>query len=126
MPELSFDVKGKRPISWGCNEWEWRRTVADKVRAVIAQFDEPLTVTSADVEITFRMTAPYLYKADLDNLAKPILDTLFLPRNPQVKDRLLTGALFSVDDDRVFRLILEKCQVKDPSEEGASISIRWS
>ena len=63
--------------------------------------------------------------ADLDNLAKPVLDTLFDSRNAQVQDKELTGALFDVDDDRVFQLIAAKKLVVGPDDEGIDITISW-
>jgi hypothetical protein len=72
------------------------------------------------------MTLPRLGQADLDNLAKPQLDTLFLPRNVQVRDSSLTGALFDVDDDRVFRLNMEKRLVSTPADEGVDVTISWN
>jgi len=69
------------------------------------------------------MTAAHIGRADLDNLAKPMLDTLFQTRNAQVKDLSLTGALFNVDDDRVFKLILEKRLVSTGAEEGVDIKV---
>jgi len=52
-----------------------------------------------------------------------MLDTLFQTRNAQVKDLSLTGALFNVDDDRVFKLILEKRLVSTGAEEGVDIKV---
>jgi len=71
------------------------------------------------------MTASHIEHVDLDNLAKPILDTLFHPRHPQVKDMSLTGALFDVDDDRIFKLNLEKRLVTPDTEEGIDVTIAW-
>lgn len=66
-----------------------------------------------------------IQRVDLDNLAKPVLDTLFNVRRPQVKDISLTGAMFPVDDDRVFKLTLEKRQVSDDRGEGVQVRVRW-
>lgn len=71
------------------------------------------------------MNAANIGRADLDNLAKPVLDTIFLPRNVQVKDVALTGALFRCDDDRVFRLELEKQQVQYDADEGLDVHVIW-
>jgi len=99
------------PKPWGSKEWVWRKCLAEQVRAscqVKHLLDSGKTV-EFDVKIIFLMKAEYIGRADLDNLAKPVLDTLFRPHNAQVKDSKLTGALFdNVDDDRVFKLRLEK------------------
>jgi hypothetical protein len=47
------------------------------------------------------------------------------PWSPQVRDETLTGALFAVDDDQVFKLVMEKRMVDKRSDEGADITVRW-
>ena len=71
------------------------------------------------------MTGSHIQRADLDNLAKPVLDTLFRSRNAQVKDTSLTGALFDTDDDQVFKLVLEKRLVATDNDEGIDVTITW-
>lgn len=61
-----------------------------------------------------------IVKSDLDNLAKPILDTICKVNNPQTKDKTLTGNLFDYDDNRVFELSLKK---QERDEDGAIIKI---
>jgi len=80
--------------------------------------------TRFSVEIVFLMMDSRLGPADLDNLAKPVLDTLFRSRHPQ-KDRSLTGALVDVDDDRVFKLLLEKRSVVAEGDEGIDVCVTW-
>jgi Holliday junction resolvase RusA-like endonuclease len=77
------------------------------------------------VEIVFYLTTDHSRRVDLDNLAKPVLDTLFLPRHAQVKDRSLTGALIEIDDSRVHRLVTEKRIVSAKSEEGLDAAVTW-
>jgi len=57
--------------------------------------------------------------------AKPVLDTLFKSRNAQGQGKELTGAMFDVDDDRVFHLMVEKKPVIGPEDEGVDITISW-
>jgi hypothetical protein len=71
------------------------------------------------------MRAERLTDSDLDNLAKPVLDTLFLARYSQVKDPLLAGALFRVDDCVVYRLSIEKCLATSSRGEGVDITVQW-
>jgi hypothetical protein len=72
------------------------------------------------------MKVDNIRRADLDNLAKPVLDTLFKPRNAQVKIKKYTGALFdNVDDDRVFTLTLSKQCVLVALDEGVDITVTW-
>ena len=59
---------------------------------------------------------------DLDNFAKPVLDTLFTSQNVS----RLTGVLLpGVNDTWVFRLLLEKVEVETPQEQGADITVTW-
>jgi hypothetical protein len=85
----------------------------------------PAVAAVFDVRLLFRMSRSNIDRADLDNLAKPVLDTVFLPRNTQVRDRSLTGTLFAVDDDRVVSLHLEKHLVSSNAEEGVDVHITW-
>jgi hypothetical protein len=66
--------------------------------------------------------------ADLDNLAKPILDTLFtpLPNLNQEPFRDISGVLFDAPDAQVFRLCLSKTRVSEPKNLGARIKVLWT
>jgi len=109
------------------SQWQWRGALAVAMR----QLDHDVAVESSSagavfaVEIVFHIRRPNYGRADLDNLAKPVLDTIFLPRRPQVPDLSLTGVLFRVDDDRVTRLTVEKRLVELADDEGADIVISW-
>jgi len=84
MNSISFSVKGF-PKPWGSSEWEWRKRVSEEARKYKKEANE---ITDKN---TFTVIVGFFIKGDkhmdLDNLAKPILDTLFKPRNAQVKDR---------------------------------------
>jgi hypothetical protein len=89
-----------------------------------APFAPPPVGSKFTVEVTFRMTPADLARpaVDLDNLAKPVLDTLFTSQNVLG----LSGVLLrDVNDTWVFRLILEKVGVKTPEEQGADITVTW-
>jgi hypothetical protein len=125
MPQLDIHVNGHHPVPWGCNEWEWRAAVAREARKA-GEVLTPLPTTALfSVALVFRMRSDSIQHADLDNLAKPVLDTIFLSRQSQVKDPTLAGALFRVDDDRVFKLSAEKRSVKTAADEGVDVSISW-
>jgi hypothetical protein len=70
---------------------------------------------------------------DLDNLAKPVLDTLFEPRsgpdgdiNPNYERfRDVSGVLFDIPDEAVTRLLLTKTLETDLPKIGATISVTW-
>jgi Holliday junction resolvase RusA-like endonuclease len=123
MSTLRINVRGKTPVPWGCNEWEWRKAVAEATHAAVQQPQAPQLPNTVrfSVEMVFLLDATHAYRADLDNLAKPVLDTLFRPHIPQVKDMSLTGALFAIDDSRVFRLNTEKRLVAIGAEEGIEV-----
>jgi hypothetical protein len=127
VQQLTVRVRGMRPVPWASNEWAWRRAVADQGRLVRVHASPRITEsTRFIVEVTFFLTLPRLGLADLDNLAKPVLDTLFLIRHAQVNDLYLTGALFDADDDRVFKLNLEKRLAPTPADEGVDVTITWN
>jgi hypothetical protein len=80
--------------------------------------------TQVSLELHFFVATPLV---DLDNLAKPVLDTLFEPNpNPNqegLKD--VSGVLFDIPDEAVTRLLLTKTLAADQSKIGARISATW-
>jgi hypothetical protein len=93
----------------------WREAIRDAVTDAYPQapFASPPLGTRFTVEVIFRMTPADLARpaCDLDNFAKPVIDTLFTSQNVS----RLTGVLLSeVNDTWVFRLLLEKVAVKTP------------
>ena len=123
-PRLTFQVRRSSPAPWGSNEWAWRSALATEARAVASLVQGwPIIGACFVVKLTFYLAPSTWERADLDNLAKPVLDTIFLSTNPQVRDRSLTGALFEVDDKRVIQLAVEKQLVSRPEEEGCDVSI---
>jgi hypothetical protein len=104
----------------------WREAIRDAVTATYPQapFASPPLETKFTVEMIFRMTPEDLARpaCDLDNFAKPVLDTLFTSQNVS----RLTGVLLpGVNDTWVFRLLLEKVQVKTPEEQGVDLTVAW-
>lgn len=61
---------------------------------------------------------------DLDNLAKPVLDTLF-KASVGCKYPELTGALFACDDCVLADLRLQSVWVDVSHDEGVDIEARW-
>jgi hypothetical protein len=106
---------------------DWREAIHKAVKAAYPQapFTSPqLEIARFTVEVTFRMTPPDMARpaVDLDNFAKPVIDTLFTSRNVSKLSRVL---LPKVDDTRVFRLLLEKVEVQTPEEQGVDITVSW-
>jgi hypothetical protein len=106
----------------------WREAIRDAVREAYPQapFTSTPLETKFTVKVIFRMTPEDLARPafDLDNFAKPVLDTLFTSQN--VSKARLTGVLLpEVNDTWVFRLLLEKVKVKTPQEQGADLTVTW-
>jgi hypothetical protein len=102
----------------------WREAIRDAVTDAYPQapFTAPPSGAKFTVEVIFRMTREDLARPafDLDNFAKPVLDTLFTSQNvSRLTDVLLPG----VNDTWVFRLRLEKIEVKTPEDQGADITV---
>jgi hypothetical protein len=77
-----------------------------------------------ELEIVFLLLPARAHDADVDNLARPVLNTLFDSRDEQA-DRTLTATLFDAEDAQIHRLILEKRVVTDPAQEGIDVIVRW-
>ena len=130
MPEIAFRVRDAKPRP--SNETKviraWREAVAEAARRASGQgaFTKPTASSRFALSLRFRMTesAPG-QKSDLDNLAKPVLDTLFLPDDKQAREPGVSGVLFDIDDSQVFWLELEKTHVSSEEEEGVDVRVVW-
>jgi hypothetical protein len=76
------------------------------------------------VGVRFSLLPRRALGADLDNLVRPVLNTLFSSRDER-SDLTLTGALFGAEDARIYRLVVEKRVVEDPAREGVEVVVRW-
>jgi Holliday junction resolvase RusA-like endonuclease len=120
MVSINFKIVGIRPKPWGTKEWIWRRAIAtEAIKHVFsAELPERLRVC-----LTFRLIRSALHRADLDNLAKPVLDTLFQALRVQTPEDGLSGTCFSCDDGRVHELVLKMEAVESEAAEGVDIAI---
>jgi hypothetical protein len=102
----------------------WREAIRNAVKGTYPQapFSSPPSGTKFTVEVIFRMTPEDLARPafDLDNFAKPVLDTLFTSQNVSPS---VTGLLLPVNDTWVFRLVLEKIRVETLEDQGADITV---
>jgi Holliday junction resolvase RusA-like endonuclease len=122
--EIAVQVRGVKPKAWGNKEMEWRLAVAGEARHLVRPVDVD-DLAEFRVEATFYLMPQDAWTTvDLDNLAKPLLDTLFRTRHPQMPEAV-TGSLFEIDDGRVMELILRKRVVEIPSEEGVDVLVGW-
>jgi len=112
---IEFRVNGT-PKPWANNEIEWRKKIKDEC----IKLPKIKGKVKLRVKIIFYLKKERLNKSDLDNLAKPVLDTICKVNNPQTKDKSLTGNIYDYDDNMVFELILKK---EESEIEGAFIHI---
>jgi hypothetical protein len=122
-----FAVRGRPPVGGGSSaRWEWRRALADRARRI--RSDHRLAAVSPTatfhVVVRFHLLPRRALGADLDNLVRPVLTTLFSSRDEET-DATLTGTLFGADDARIYRLAVEKQVVDDAADEGVEVVARW-
>lgn len=111
-----------RPSPWANQPHEgiWRKQIAEQARAtVLGPFDE--SVKPVRVVVEFRMLPSR--GGDLDNLAKPVLDTLFRQSR---KSTHPVACIFQCDDCHLNELLLRRTEVSSPAEEGATITIEFA
>jgi hypothetical protein len=133
--DQTFELRdvGHEPRPWATGqEWAWRTAVANAIRDASAASGRilPLAIDGKNephlsVEIVFRMSPPRFLDADLDNLAKPVLDTLFRAKRVQLPQTAgeVSGVLFAFDDSRVVRLVLEKLRVESVAYAGMDVIV---
>lgn len=115
---ITLEIRG-RPSPWanGDHESRWRQAVADQARlAIEAPFDAAVRPTRVVVE--FRMIGTR--RGDLDNLAKPVLDTLFRQSR---RSKHPIACIFGCDDFHLDELVLRRIRVETAESEGATITI---
>jgi hypothetical protein len=124
---LTLGLRGVSPVGGGSSaRWAWRRAIAQKARRIRGEHslgDVPLDA-AYELEIVFFLLPGRARDADVDNLVRPLLNTLFDSRDEQA-DRALTATLFDAEDAQIHRLIIEKRVVADPAEEGIDVTVRW-
>jgi double-stranded uracil-DNA glycosylase len=124
---IELRVRGARPVPWGTGEWSWRAELAKAARQVIAVSPVPRPPPDAafTVLLTFYLSPARHSDSDLDNLAKPVLDTLFHARYVQARVPDVTGVLFGVPDERVVKLVLEKRLAGFMDDQGIDVVVAW-
>lgn len=99
---------------------EWKRLIREAAFPFLGECSQVPNTSSFSVCLLFCVPSNGR-GLDLDNLAKPVLDTLFTIPNRQV-----TGALFGTNDSNVVRLVLEKRQPSCSDEpEHMVVTIEW-
>jgi hypothetical protein len=119
-------VRGMPPRPCATKEEPWRRVVADSCAKMTCDHEALSKVVAFEVTLVFFLSPARCQDTDLDNLAKPILDTIFLIDRPQTSDPTLTGALVRRNDNTIRRLTLEKRPELDTEHLGVDILVEWS
>ena len=127
---ITLDIRGMTPRPFSTNgEGQWRKYIADYIAQKIENEAIPhshLFVRDTDhfeVSMVFHIPRNVLQGSnppDLDNLSKPVLDTLFCDRYSR---RHIKGTLYKIDDHLVWKLSLEKRAVDSQQEAGMSLRI---
>lgn len=125
MGEVAFEVRGVAPVFGGSTRWLWRRRLGEAATRARDGMPDAAPAGPFELAVVFFLLPLRLEHNDLDNMAKPILDTLFWSGNVQVAEPGLTGTLFAVPDSRVFRMTVEKRSVDRAADEGVHITVRW-
>ncbi len=124
---VAISVVGRTPLGGGSSSRrQWREAIRQAAIAVAVAPDPHEVPPRApiSVAVVFRIAQPRFASSDLDNLVKPVLDTLFRSRDEQL-DPTLTAALLPVDDAAINRLVVEKRPAKGTDDEGVTVEVRW-
>jgi Holliday junction resolvase RusA-like endonuclease len=113
------------PITGGRGRWAWRTRLAEEARMARQTLENVGPETRFRLELVFHIDPLRIDRMDIDNLIRPVFDTLFVPTDPQLRIEGLTGALFDLDDGQVYRLIVEKQTAADRSEQGVEVRLTW-
>jgi Holliday junction resolvase RusA-like endonuclease len=122
---VAIAVVGRTPLGGGSSSRrQWREAIRQAAVAVAPDPREVPPGAALRIDVVFRIAGPRFDSSDLDNLVKPVLDTLFRSRDEQL-DPTLTAALLPVDDAAIHRLVVEKQQADGTDDEGVTVEVRW-
>ena len=107
---------------------KWREHIIECASGAIDQAAELGEYGSWLFTVDVEFFLPRQTKNDIDNLAKPVVDTLFSPGVPNGNQDLeVTGEVFPLADDlQVTQLNLRKTLVQSDEECGAMITVCWT
>ena len=121
---VEFEIRGMAPRTDGDSMRPWRNYIAEKAKEKRIKADLPTShrkvnaSTCFEISLVFYLLKVDINNRDLDNLAKPVLDTIFHSQGSSHPHE----ALYDIDDSAVWKLHLEKREA--PSEEKAGVSMR--
>ncbi len=108
---------------------DWRKELVEASKRAQGSPPEPEEQPTLryTVELVFFVSDTTL---DLDNLTKPVLDTLFSPGPPlenQEPWQEVIGQVFpAAHDARIFELIQRKTVVSESEKQGVKVTVSWS
>jgi Holliday junction resolvase RusA-like endonuclease len=127
--KLEFSLRGAQPSTLTKQRSPWRKAIASCVaeRFPSAPYSPP-DGTRFTVDATFYLVEQRLFLApnwpdppDLDNLLKPVLDTLFTSKGVLG----LTGTLVAANDTNVTEVTARKIKASSHEQEGADFTVTW-
>ena len=110
-------------------EMDWRKELVEASKSAQGSPPEPEEQPTLryTVELDFFVSSE---SVDLDNLTKPVLDTLFSPGPPnknQAPWQEVTGRVFpAAHDSRVFELVQRKTVVSGSERQGIRVKVSWT
>lgn len=123
MEDVSLQLRGMTPKGIGSKGTAWREALLAKAREIRVELPEAPPMFR--LEATFYLLPQDEWTlVDLDNLAKPLLDALFMAR-PRLSDADRKQWPLAADDGRVTELVLRKIVVQNSEEEGVDVHISW-
>ena len=122
---VTITVVGRTPLGGGSSSRrQWREAIRNAAVAVAPDPGEVPSGAPVRVDVVFRIAGPRFGSSDLDNLVKPVLDTVFRSRDEQL-DPTLTATLLPLDDAAIHRLVVEKQKADGIGDEGVTVEVRW-
>ena len=130
MSKINLIVRSKTKVATISSKnkmWDWRKAVANEAR----RYRESISYTQQndtdifDVKIIFYLHKNCYQRCDLDNLAKPVIDTLFCTQKKPIQNSVCECTLFDVNDKGINSLCMEKKMGISEDEMGADIIISW-
>lgn len=128
---IRIKARSHLPVSGHANKdrrKKWREHIIECASDAIDQATRLGEYGSWFFTVDVEFFLPLQTKNDIDNLAKPVIDTLFKPGVPNGnQDPAITGKVFPLADDaQVRQLNLRKTLVQSIEECGATITVCWT
>lgn len=107
---------------------KWREHIIECASDAIVQAAKLGEYGSCLFTVDLEFFLPHQTKNDIDNLARPVIDTLFKPGVPNGnQDPEVAGKVFPLADDlQLGQLNLRKTLVQSIEECGATITVCWT